>query len=292
MLWLLEDVALHGLLADTIKFAVQCGRMAPIEVLVAQGARLPQDACAIAALHAHSHVVEYAHARGCAWNGEVMRAAALSGNVHTLAFVHARGLSLDACDWHRLLREGPAFLHALRYARANGWTPNQNSFQAVLDSASGEMMRFLVEECGYPIDADAVMAVIESKRMDILRYLVDSARCTLDERMCEAAARRGYVGVLSYLRERGCPWDRDACLEAATERRKPACVDYIKRRPVFDLPFFPPPLSVGRGTPLRTSSPLPEQICGKGPRGHVVVPSFGSVGRARVFQRPFWVESK
>ena len=104
------------------------------------------------------------------------------------------------------------------------------------------MMEWLHYEADYPMDTETAAEAVNNGSVEVLEWLIDHG-CPVDDlawrfaadsdkkdilewaeakglewrhpSVCAGAAYGGHLDLLKWLREKGCPWDTDACVEAS-----------------------------------------------------------------------------
>lgn len=78
------------------------------------------------------------------------------------------------------------------------------------------LVRWGIEEMGYPVPRQLDITAFKYGRAAILHWLILNDY-PLNPSACEYAVRYGQDELLPLLREKGCPWDKQACLKAAIQ---------------------------------------------------------------------------
>lgn len=211
--------------------AIKGGHVPCVDWLVSRGLRLDPAVCHLAAKRGHLDMLRYARAEGVQWDEIVVCDSAVrGGQLDVLTYVQADHLLLVKLPWY--LAAGKGWTHLLEFAVAHGCEIGRSWMLYAIGNKDSAVRtaRWLLDH-GYtwhPGDMDKIMT---TNTMDLLVF-ARTCGCPWNTDACEEAAHAGWLEALQYAHENGCPWDWHACMAAAMKRRVGRrCRRYLKEHP-------------------------------------------------------------
>ncbi|CAM9117228.1 unnamed protein product, partial [Ectocarpus fasciculatus] len=197
------------------------------------GAPWDADACRLAALGGHLHVLRFLREEGRPWDEQTCVAAVEGGHLECLQWLRREG-----CPWDSSTCSSAAWgnrMQVLKWARENGcpWDVTVSHGAAL---AGNLPMLMWARENRCPLDRRTCSYAALGGHLECLRWLRREG-CPWDEDTAACAAQGGFLEVLRWaVGEGGCPWNQRTCARIAATRKRNEVAEWIQGLPVLILP--------------------------------------------------------
>jgi hypothetical protein len=248
--------------ADTTALAARLGQLHALTFLHENGCPWKASACSSAASGGHLSCLQYAHEHGCKWDAETCTEAAQRRHLPCLKYACEHGCPVDAgtlgwAVWHPasyelLCEKGLLVMDAKLCASAartsnlalltrlhnNGCPWDKSTCESAAQAGGLECLRYAHENCcpwdsstcgdaafyggllclqyvvehGCPLPGDVMVCAVLHVRS--LQYLHEKG-VPWNKKVCEQAAYLSRTDSLAFAHGHGCPWDAETCESAA-----------------------------------------------------------------------------
>jgi hypothetical protein len=198
--WVAATAGGFGAFNDICDAAASSGNVAMLTYLKEKGAPCPTAMTTfVAAHHGHTHVLEYLHAEGCAWDENACFIAAFGGHFETLLRMRALG-----CPWNASELSSAAAanckLPLLQLFKAQGVAVTEETMRRAAANGHTAVCDYLLaQQC--PCNATACFAAAQHCELDTLKWLLEHGCPYEANALWGIAAEMGHTSVLTYLQQ-------------------------------------------------------------------------------------------
>ncbi len=181
---------------STCTEASMSGRLENLKYARAHGCAWGSSVCSGAAEHGHFEVLKWARENGCEWDSATLRGAASAGRLDILEWSITNGCPSSKDTLICASAAGGSHLAVLRWLRGEKQFPWD---VGTLVRAAGAGCFGSVEYCldgGLELDASVVAAAVLQNQFQMVKFLIEEKGCPVDERAVKLAQRSGDTQML------------------------------------------------------------------------------------------------
>ncbi|KAJ8600636.1 hypothetical protein CTAYLR_006921 [Chrysophaeum taylorii] len=182
-------------------------------------------ACRVAAGEGKLEILRWARSNGCEWDAFACSRAAAGGHLDVLQWARDHGCPWDEQTCTQAAAGG--FLGVLKWARDHGCPWDEQTCGVAARNGHLDILQWAkANRC--PWAGEVLVNAAQRGHLDILRWLHEDQGWGWHHVVCLEAAENGHLDVIKWARERGCPWRKDDCLDAAKKNNHPQVAAWIE----------------------------------------------------------------